>query len=88
MAHSSVHYFSSVSFPACAELALRVIRLGTSSVAYEVALFEKGVDAVCSVGEFVHVFVESATGKTAPGGMLPSLRRGLERILIDPRPKI
>ncbi|SPQ26644.1 fe0cbd5c-8cd7-4949-8f07-8ef29035ccae [Thermothielavioides terrestris] len=40
--HSHNDYFAPISFPACAELALRVNRIGNSSVTYEIALFEKG----------------------------------------------
>lgn len=49
--HSHNDYFASISFPAVAELAMRVNKLGKSSVTYEIALFEKGVDRVCSVGQ-------------------------------------
>ena len=84
--HSHNDYFASISFPACAELALRVNRMGNSSVTYEIALFEKGKDAVKSVGEFVQVFVMRETGRPSPQGMSPELRRGLERILVESHP--
>jgi len=80
--HSHNDYFSSISFPAVAELALRVNRIGNSSVTYEIALFEKGQEAVKSVGEFVQVFVDRETGRPNRKGMNPELRRGLERILV------
>lgn len=80
--HSHNDYFDSISFPAVAELALRVNKLGKSSVTYEVALFEKGVDQVKSVGEFIHVFVDRTTGKPSANGMNDIIRRGLERIYV------
>ncbi|KAK4126658.1 Thioesterase/thiol ester dehydrase-isomerase [Parathielavia appendiculata] len=80
--HSHNDYFASISFPACAELALRVNRIGNSSVTYEIALFEKGQDAVRSVGEFVQVFVDRDTARPSAKGMNHELRRGLERILV------
>lgn len=80
--HSHNDYFSSIAFPAVAELALRVNKLGKSSVTYEVALFEQGCDEVKSVGEFVHVFVDRATGRPNASGMDSTMRRGLERILV------
>ncbi|KAK1447954.1 thioesterase superfamily protein [Colletotrichum cuscutae] len=52
-------YFASIAYPAVAQLALRVNKLGKSSVTYEIALFEKG---------FTHVFVERSTGRNAEGG--------------------
>lgn len=80
--HSHNDYFSSIAFPAVAELALRVNKLGKSSVTYEVALFEQGCDEVKSVGEFVHVFVDRATGRPNANGMESTMKRGLERILV------
>jgi acyl-CoA thioester hydrolase len=56
--------------------------LGKSSVTYEVALFQKGVDEVKSVGEFVHVFVDRDTGRPAASGMHGDLKEGLQRILV------
>src|SRR5579871_4694734 len=77
--HSHSDFFGSIAFPAVAELALRVNKLGKSSVAYEIGLFEKGLHEVKAVGEFVHVFVDRDTGRPAPTGMNDSLRKGLEK---------
>lgn len=55
MVHSHGDFFGSIAFPAVAELALRVNKLGKSSVTYEVALFERGVEEVKSVGEFIQL---------------------------------
>lgn len=57
-------------------------QLGKSSVRYEVALFERGVEEVKAVGEFVHVFVDRATKRPAADGMPQHLRDGLGRILV------
>lgn len=81
--HSHNDYFDSISFPAVAELALRVNKLGKSSVTYEIALFEKGVEKVKSVGEFVQVFVDRTTGRPSASGMNETMRRGLERIYVS-----
>ncbi|KAF3005556.1 hypothetical protein E8E14_007561 [Neopestalotiopsis sp. 37M] len=82
MAHTHCDYFSAISFPKVAELCLRVNKLGKSSVTYEVGLFEKGVDGVKAVGEFVHVFVERATLRPSATGMNDQLRNGLEKLLV------
>ena len=84
--HSHSDYFGSIAFPAVAELALRVNKLGNSSVTYEIALFEKGVDAVRAVGEFIQVFVDRETGRPGAAGMNDVLRRGLEKVLVDQLP--
>ncbi|KAK7419809.1 hypothetical protein QQZ08_010697 [Neonectria magnoliae] len=80
--HSHTDYYAPIAYPAVADLALRVNKLGRSSVTYEVAVFERGVDAVCAVGEFVHVFVDRATGRPAQSGLGEALRLGLEKLRV------
>ncbi len=80
--HTHTDYFASIAFPAVAELALRVVRLGRSSVHYEIALFAQGRPDVCAVGVFVQVFVDPATDRPdAAAGMHATLRTGLEPIV-------
>jgi acyl-CoA thioester hydrolase len=81
--HSHGDFFGSIAFPAVAELALRVNKLGKSSVTYEIALFEQGVEEVKSVGEIVHVFVDRETGRPAVKGMNDDLKEGLQKILVS-----
>jgi acyl-CoA thioester hydrolase len=79
-------YFASVSFPDVLDLGLRVIKLGSSSVTYEVGVFRRGEESVKAVGGFTHVFVpkdsnvRSSTGKKK--GMDERIRKGLERLLV------
>ncbi|KAJ2896795.1 uncharacterized protein MKZ38_005241 [Zalerion maritima] len=80
--HSHGDFFGAIAFPKVAELGLRVNKLGSSSVTYEIGLFERGVEEVKAVGGFVHVFVERETGRPARNGMSDGLRRGLEKILM------
>jgi acyl-CoA thioester hydrolase len=80
--HSSSSYYSSIAFPAIAELCLRVSSLGKSSVTYEIALFEKGMSGVKAVGKFIHVFVDRGTGRPSEGGMSAQLREGLQRLVV------
>lgn len=82
MAHTHCDYFSAISFPKVAELCLRVNKLGKSSVTYEVGLFEKHVDGVKAVGEFVHVFVDRLTLRPNANGMNDELRNGLQKLLV------
>ncbi|KAI1502607.1 HotDog domain-containing protein [Biscogniauxia marginata] len=83
MAHTHCDYFSAISYPKIAELCLRVNKLSKSSVVYEVALFEKDVEQVKAVGEFIHVFVDRATQRPNVNGMNSQLRQGLEKLLVD-----
>ncbi|KAF2806399.1 Thioesterase/thiol ester dehydrase-isomerase [Mytilinidion resinicola] len=86
--HSHCDYFSPVGFPAVVDLALRVNKLGKSSVTYEIGVFERGEDSVKVVGEFVHVFVDRNNRKPRADGMGPGLREGLERILSTSKSKL
>ncbi|KAL1969731.1 hypothetical protein VTN77DRAFT_8284 [Rasamsonia byssochlamydoides] len=76
-------YFASVSFPDVLDLGLRVTKLGSSSVTYEVGVFKCGEESVKAVGGFTHVFVERGTMRPEKRkGMDERIRRGLERLLV------
>ncbi|KAI1646311.1 thioesterase family protein [Daldinia loculata] len=84
MAQTHCNYFSPISYPKVAELCLRVNKLGKSSVVYEIALFEKGVEQVKAVGEYVQVFVDRSTQRPNSNGMDSKLRQGLEKLHVGP----
>ncbi|KAI9064944.1 thioesterase [Trametes sanguinea] len=75
---SFCHFFSPVSFPAVLDLGLRVTKLGSSSVTYEVAVFEQGSERPSAVGGYTHVFVDRVTRRSAP--IAPDTRAGLARL--------
>lgn len=71
-------YFSSIAFPDLVRAGLRVTRLGTSSVRYEVGLFANDNAEASAQGYFIHVYVDRVTRRPVP---LPDdLRRALETI--------
>lgn len=71
-------YLSPLAFPQAVEAGLRVGRLGTSSVRYEIAVFAEGAQGASAQGYFVHVYVDRMTRKPVP---LPAqLRSQLQRI--------
>lgn len=86
--HSNAEYFGSVGFPSIVDLALRVNKLGKSSVTYEVGVFEHGKEDVKAVGGYTHVFVERETNRPAASGISEKIRKGLERLLIDEKSKL
>lgn len=55
------------------------MKLGSSSVTYEVAVFEEGKDVPAAVGGYTHVFVERGSRKSIP--MNEPLREGLSSLL-------
>ncbi|GLB35303.1 putative thioesterase [Lyophyllum shimeji] len=76
---SFCQFFAPLSFPRVLDLGLRVNKLGTSSVSYEVGVFEQGKDTPAAVGGYTHVFVESRSRKSTP--MNAETKTGLRRIL-------
>lgn len=84
--HSHGDFFGSIAFPAMADLALRVNKLGKSSATYEIGLFERGEEKVKAVGELVHVFVDRETGRPALNGMEEKLKSGLAKLYIPSTP--
>jgi acyl-CoA thioester hydrolase len=50
-----------LAFPDTIDAGLRVTKLGTSSVVYEIGLFRRGDDDAAATGRFVHVWVDRAT---------------------------
>ncbi|KAH7355798.1 HotDog domain-containing protein [Pyrenochaeta sp. MPI-SDFR-AT-0127] len=81
--HSHCDYLAPIEFPAVVDLALRVNKLGKSSVTYEIGVFERGQDEVKAVGEFIHVFVDRESRRPAQSGMASALKSGLEELIMD-----
>ncbi|KAF2189038.1 Thioesterase/thiol ester dehydrase-isomerase [Zopfia rhizophila CBS 207.26] len=81
--HSHCDYLAPIEFPAVVDLALRVNKLGKSSVSYEIGVFEHGQEEVKAVGEFVHVFVDRESRKPGMQGMAEELKKGLSEILAN-----
>jgi acyl-CoA thioester hydrolase len=72
------NYFSELAFPQALEAGLRVARIGTSSVRFEIALFAAGDDAASAQGHFIHVYVDRETRRPVP---LPApLRAAVEKL--------
>ena len=63
----------SLSFPDIIDAGLRVAKLGTTSVTYDIGLFAQGEDEAAAVGRFVHVWVDRDTWRPSP---LPPAIRG------------
>ena len=55
------NYFAPLVFPDRVEAGLRVGRLGSTSVRYEVGLFREGDAQAAAQGYFVHVYVDRTT---------------------------
>ena len=60
------NYFAPLAFPQSIEAGIRVSRLGTSSVRYEVGLFAQGQPLTAAKGHFVHVYVDKLNRRPVP----------------------
>jgi acyl-CoA thioester hydrolase len=58
-------YFAPLTFPEPITAALRVAKIGGSSVRYEIGLFGDG-DMAAARGHFVHVYVDEKTRRPTP----------------------
>ncbi len=63
---SGCRYFRSVAFPETIESGLRIARLGSSSIRWEIGLFSKGHATPAAAGFFVHVYVDRVTRRPVP----------------------
>jgi acyl-CoA thioester hydrolase len=75
---SRCDYFRPVRYPERVVVGLCTDRIGTSSVAYGLALFAGGEEAARAGGAMTHVFVDRASGKPVP--IPPRLRAALEAV--------
>jgi acyl-CoA thioester hydrolase len=73
-------YHRPIAFPDVIDAGLRVVRLGTSSVRYEIALFRQGDDAPAATGHFVHVFVDRASRRPTP--IPETMRAALGKLVV------
>ncbi len=59
-------YHRSVAFPESVDAGVRIARLGTSSIRWEVGLFTAGHDAPAAEGHFIHVYVDRGSRRPVP----------------------
>ena len=73
------NYFEPLAFPQTVDAGIRVARLGSSSVRYEVGLFAQDGPLTAAKGHFIHVYVDRVTRRPTP---LPDpLKTVLEKLL-------
>ena len=73
-------FHRSFAYPETIDAGLRIAKLGSSSVRYEIGLFGEGEPDARAEGYFVHVFVDRATQRPVP---IPAkIRAALARILV------
>jgi acyl-CoA thioester hydrolase len=73
-------FHQSLTFPELVDTGLRVVRLGTSSVTYEIGIFRQGEEQPAASGRFVHVWVDRATQRPTP--VPDAIRAALSPLLV------
>ena len=73
-------FHQSLTFPEVIDTGLRITRLGTSSVTYEIGIFRRGENAPAASGRFVHVWVDRATQRPIP--VPEAIRAALAPLLV------
>jgi acyl-CoA thioester hydrolase len=63
---SGCAYYRSLAFPDVVHVGIRVARLGTSSVRYEIGVYRNDDPAPAASGHFVHVYVERSSNRPVP----------------------
>jgi acyl-CoA thioester hydrolase len=71
-------YHEPLSFPDRLDVGIRVARIGTSSVRYEVGIFREDAETAAADGHFVHVYVDRGTRR--PVALPEPLRAALTAI--------
>lgn len=72
------NYFAPLAYPQAIESGLRVARIGSSSVQYELGLFAEGHSEPAAQGRFVHVYVDRDSRR--PVQLPDKMRAALETI--------
>ena len=64
------NFFSSLAFPQTVQAGIKVGRIGSSSVRYEVGIFAEDASLTAAHGHFIHVYVDKLTRR--PVSQLPA----------------
>jgi acyl-CoA thioester hydrolase len=75
------NYFKSVSFPEKVLAGVRIAKLGSSSVRYEVGIFNNENSSACAQGYFIHVYVDRKSNRPTP---IPEvMRTAMLKLLVN-----
>ncbi|HET8659819.1 MAG TPA: thioesterase family protein [Micromonosporaceae bacterium] len=80
VAESGCRFLAPLSFPDPVTAGLRLRRLGSSSVTYQIGLFRGDDTEPAGVGHFVHVYVDSGTRRPVP--VPPAIRAALASLQV------
>ena len=77
---TTCRFHQPLTFPEHVDTGLRIVKLGTSSVTYEIGIFRRGDETAAASGRFVHVWVDRATQRPTP--VPPGIRAALAPLVV------
>jgi acyl-CoA thioester hydrolase len=77
---TGAQYFAEIRFPDTVRAGIRVTRLGSTSVTYDIALFTNDTEVACARGQYTHVQVDHKTRR--PAVLEGKTRDCLEKLLV------
>lgn len=69
-------FFGAAQYPGMLDVGLRVVKMGKTSLMYEVGVFQEGNEQVKAVGGFTQIWVDRASNK--------ALKDGIPKVIKDP----
>ncbi|RZI84507.1 MAG: acyl-CoA thioesterase [Rubrivivax sp.] len=75
------NYFAPLAFPRNVDAGIRVTKIGSSSVRYEIGLFDEGQPLSAASGHFVHVYVDRATRR--PTKLPPAFLEAVQKLEVS-----
>lgn len=81
VAESGCRFFRELEYPRPLDVAVRVERLGRTSITYTLGLFDAGAAEVAALGHWVHVYIDRETRSPVP--IPPVVRALLEHALAE-----
>jgi acyl-CoA thioester hydrolase len=82
VAENGMKYYKPLTFPNAVHVGLRVVKLSSKSVTYDVGLFCQDDETLTAQGKFVHVYVDGTTGR--PTVIDESVRAALAELQVEP----
>ena len=75
---TSCNFFAPITYPDVIHGGLRITKIGSSSVRYEIGLFKNDEDECSAKGHFVHVYVDEETRR--PVKLTDAMRANFDSI--------
>lgn len=83
VAESSCRFYAEVAYPSEVEVGVRVARLGSRSVVFELGLYVVGSPEIAAHGRWAQVYIDAETRASAP---IPAVMRALCERTLDAQP--